>query len=129
MGIANYERQMDSAFALFNRNLLLNPKPEDQARALLWIGKLQAQRGDNAAAQQAWAQAQAVDKTNYYSQRARDLLEGRGLFQSPSVIELKPDLVKERNDAEAWVRIRFNLPPETNLSGPGTLATDRPIQR
>ncbi len=124
-GIARYRLQeLDSAFALFNRNLLLNPKPEDQARALLWIGKLQAQRGDNAAAQQAWAQAQAVDKTNYYSQRARDLLEGRNLFQSPSVIELKPDLVKERNDAEAWVRIRFNLPPETNLSGPGTLATD-----
>jgi soluble lytic murein transglycosylase len=124
-GITRYRlADVDGALALFNRNLLLASRPEDQARALFWIGKLQAQRGDNAAAQQAWTQSQAIDKTGYYSQRARDMLEGRGLFQSSALLNLEPDLTKERNDAEAWVRIRFNLPSDTDLTGPGALAQD-----
>jgi soluble lytic murein transglycosylase len=34
------------------------------------------------------------------------------------------DLPKERRDAEAWVRVTFGMPPETDLTGPGTLAHD-----
>jgi soluble lytic murein transglycosylase len=37
---------------------------------------------------------------------------------------LNPDLEKERKDAEAWMRVTFNLPADTDLSGPGTLAQD-----
>jgi soluble lytic murein transglycosylase len=124
-GITRY-RQNDysSALAIFNRNLLLATKPEDQARAQFWIGKTQAILGDNAAAQQAWQQGQAIDKTEYYSQRSRDVLLGRGFFESPSLVNLEPDLPRERQEAEAWVRITFNLPPETDLTGPGPVAQD-----
>jgi soluble lytic murein transglycosylase len=124
-GITRY-RQNDyaGALALFNRNLLLASKPEDQARAQFWIGKIQSLLGDHAAAQQAWQQGQAIDKTEYYSQRSRDMLLGRGLFESPSLVNLEPDLVRERQEAEAWVRITFNLPPETDLTGPGSVAQD-----
>ena len=124
-GITRY-RQNDyaGALAIFNRDLLLATAPEDQARAQFWIGKTQTQLGDHAAAQQAWQQGQAIDKTEYYSQRSRDVLLGRGLFETPSLVNLQPDLKKERQEAEAWVRIRFNLPSETDLTGPGSVAQD-----
>lgn len=124
-GISRY-RLADYAGALtaFQRDLLLSTKPEDRARAYLWIGKTQTQLGDNAAAQAAWQQGQAVDPTGYYSIRARDLLVGRAPFEMPPTMNLSPDLAKERKDAEAWVRVTFNLPPETDLTGPGALAQD-----
>jgi len=34
------------------------------------------------------------------------------------------DLAQERKEAEAWVRVTFGLPPETDLTGPGPLAQD-----
>lgn len=124
-GITHYRlNDLTGALTIFQRNLILAPKTEDRARAYFWIGKTQQQLGDNAAAQQAWQQGQALDTTEYYSLRARDLLMGRALFETPSLVDLNPDLAKERKDAEAWVRITFNLPAETDLSGPGTLATD-----
>jgi soluble lytic murein transglycosylase len=46
------------------------------------------------------------------------------LFETPSLVNLQPDLKKERQEAEAWVRIRFNLPSETDLTGPGSVAQD-----
>ena len=124
-GITRY-RQNDyaGALAIFNRDLLLATAPEDQARAQFWIGKTQTQLGDHAAAQEAWQKGQAIDKTEYYSQRSRDVLLGRGLFETPSLVNLQPDLKKERQEAEAWVRIRFNLPAETDLTGPGPVAQD-----
>jgi len=124
-GIARYRLgDHRGALATFNRNLALAQQPEDQARAYFWIGRTQAQLGDNGAAQQAWQQGQAIDNTEYYSLRARDMLLGRGLFESPALVNLNPDLAKERQDAEAWMRITFNLPAETDLSGPGALAQD-----
>lgn len=124
-GITHYRlNDLTGALTIFQRNLILAPKTEDRARAYFWIGKTQQQLGDNAAAQQAWQQGQALDTTEYYSLRARDLLMGRALFETPSLVNLNPDLAKERRDAEAWVRITFNLPAETDLSGPDSLATD-----
>ena len=124
-GITHYRlNDFKGALTIFQRNLLLAAKTEDQARADLWIGKTQQKLGDATSAQQAWQQGQALDTTEYYSQRARDILIGRGLFETPSIVNLNPDLAKERKDAEAWVRITFKLPAETDLSGPGTLASD-----
>jgi len=124
-GISYYRlNDLTGALTIFQRNLLLSNKIEDQARAYFWIGKTQQELGDTTAAQQAWQQGQALDTTEYYSLRARDVLVGRGLFETPSLVNLNPDLTKERKDAEAWVRITFNLPAETDLSGPVTLATD-----
>jgi len=124
-GIAHYRlNDLAGALTIFQRNLLLAIKPDDRARAYFWIGKTQQRLGDTASAQQAWQQGQALDTTEYYSLRARDLLMGRALFETPALVNLNPDLEKERKDAEAWVRITFNLPAETDLSGPDTLATD-----
>lgn len=124
-GITRYRlNDYKGALTIFQRNLLLAAKTEDQARADFWIGKTQQKLGDTAAMQQAWQQGQALDTTEYYSQRARDSLIGRGLFETPSLVDLNPDLAKERKDAEAWVRITFKLPEDTDLSGPGALAQD-----
>jgi soluble lytic murein transglycosylase len=112
------------ALTTFQRGLLLSHQPEDKARAYLWIGKTQQQLGDAAAAQTSWQQGQAVDPGGYYSLRARDTLMGRLPFETPPSVDLDPDLAQERKDAEAWLRVRFGLPPETDLSGPGALAHD-----
>jgi soluble lytic murein transglycosylase len=112
------------ALTTFQRDLLLSTQPEDKARAYLWIGKTQQQLGDGAAAQASWQQGQAADPAGYYSLRARDILMGRAPFESPPSTNLDPDLAEERKDAEAWLRVTFGLPPETNLSGPGELAQD-----
>ncbi|MGB8981643.1 MAG: tetratricopeptide repeat protein [Anaerolineales bacterium] len=124
-GIMRY-RLSDYANALttFQRSLLLAIQPEDRARAYLWIGKTQNQTGDRAAAESSWQQGQAIDPTEYYSLRARDLLLGRTPFASPPTSNLNPDLAAERKTAEAWVRVTFGLPPETDLTGPGALAQD-----
>jgi soluble lytic murein transglycosylase len=124
-GIARY-RLNDYAGALstFQRDLLLSSAPEDRARALLWIGKTQQQQGDSTSAQASWQQGQAADPASYYSLRAIDLLLGRAPFESPSSTNLNPDLAMERKEAEAWVRVKFGLPPETDLTGPGPLAQD-----
>jgi soluble lytic murein transglycosylase len=112
------------ALVIFQRGLLLATLPEDRARALLWIGKTQMQLGDNASAQEAWQQAQAVDFAGYYSIRARELILGETPFGSPVVVNFNPDMAEERKNADAWMRITFTLPAETDLAGPGALAGD-----
>lgn len=124
-GIARFRLgDHEGALTTFQRSLLLSSDPADKARAHLWIGKTQQQLGDGNAAQSAWQQGQAADPAGYYSLRARDILLGRTPFESPPSTNLEPDLAEERKDAEAWLRVTFGLPPETNLTGPGELAQD-----
>jgi soluble lytic murein transglycosylase len=129
-GIARY-RLGDFAGALtdFQRTLILSTDPSYQAQADLWIGKTQQKLGDTTAAQAAWQLGQSLDPTGYYSERARDLLLGRAPFDPPSVYNVTVDLAKERSDAEAWVRVKFNLPPDTDLTGPGPLLQDQRLWR
>jgi soluble lytic murein transglycosylase len=112
------------ALTTFQRDLLLSTQPQDKARAYLWIGKAQQQLGDTSAAQTSWQQGQAADPAGYYSMRSRDILIGRAPFETPPSTNLNPDLIQERKDAEAWLRVTFGLPPETDLNGPGALAQD-----
>ncbi len=129
-GIAQYRRgDYHLALPLFQRSLLLSTEKGDQARAYLWIGKTQGQLGDEAAKQTAWQQAQAIDPTGYYSERARDLLIGRAPFEPPSTYNIELDLEAERANAAAWVRVTFDLPPGTDLEGLGPLAGDQRIVR
>lgn len=124
-GISRYRlNDYQGALTTFQRDLLLSINPEDRARAYLWIGKTQTALGDNLGAQESWQQGQAIDATNYYSIRARDMLLGNAPFQSATAVNLDIDLSKERKDAEAWARITFNLPTDTDLSNPGALAQD-----
>jgi soluble lytic murein transglycosylase len=108
----------------FQRSLLIALDNDSRARAYLWIGKTHERLGDSAKAREAWTQAQGVDLTTYYSVRARDLLMGRPPFAPVTLVNLDVDLEKERLEAAGWVRLTFNLPPETDLNGPGALASD-----
>jgi soluble lytic murein transglycosylase len=124
-GITRYRLgDFSGALVIFQRGLLLATLPEDRARALLWIGKTHLQLGDNASAQEAWQQAQAIDSSEYYSIRARELILGETPFGSPVIVNFTPDMEQERKNADAWMRITFNLPAETDLAGPGALAGD-----
>lgn len=129
-GIAHYRLgAYDTALPVFQRDLLLSTKKEDQARAYVWIGKTQEKLGDQAAKNAAWQQAQSIDPTGYYSERARELLIGRMPFEAPAVYNIEIDLEAERRDAAAWVRLKFDLPAETDLTGLGPLAGDPRLVR
>jgi len=93
------------------------------------MGKTYQASGDLENARQAWQSAQAVDSTEYYSVRARDLLEERTPFAAPPTLNLNYDLAAERKESEAWVRVKFNLPAETDLAGLGQLANDPRLRR
>jgi soluble lytic murein transglycosylase len=112
------------ALATFQRDLLLSSRPEDRSRAYFWIGKTQAQLGDSALAHDSWQQGQVIDPTYYYSLRSRDMLLGEVPFTPPAFTNLNPDLAQERRDAEAWMRLTFDLPADTDFSNTGTLAQD-----
>jgi soluble lytic murein transglycosylase len=124
-GITRYRlTDYSGALALFQRGLIFSSQGEDSARAYLWVGKTQEKLGDKTSAEQSWQQAQLADPTGYYSIRARDILLGTLPFESSPSIDLEPDMAQERKDAEAWIRLTFKLPQETDFSGPGVLAQD-----
>ena len=129
-GIVQYRRgDYHVALPIFQRSLLLSTEKADQARAYLWIGKVQAQLGDESAKQTAWQQAQAIDPSGYYSERAKELLIGRAPFNIPSTYNIDVDLEAERANAAAWLRVSFSLPADTDLNGLGPLAGDLRIVR
>ncbi len=124
-GVMQY-RQADygAALPLFERSLVAATTPEDQARAYLWIGKAQQELKRATEAQNAWQLGQNADPGGYYSERANDLLQGRQPFAPPTKTNLQMDLPVERQAADSWMRLTFKLPADTDLSGPGTLASD-----
>jgi soluble lytic murein transglycosylase len=124
-GISFYRLgDFNRAITDFQRSLLLSVDNDARGRAYLWIGKTQEKIGDSTKAREAWTQAQSLDQTTYYSVRARDLLLERTPFEAVPIVNLDVDLEKERSEAAAWVRLTFSLPPATDLSGPGALASD-----
>jgi soluble lytic murein transglycosylase len=129
-GIMQY-RQSDynAALPLFQRSLAQSTAIEDQARAYLWIGKTQQKLNKTAETQTTWQQAQNLDPGGYYSERARDLLLGQEPFTTPPTSNLKIDLLSERKVADTWMRLTFNLPANTDLTGLGTLASDPRVIR
>lgn len=130
MGVIYYRQgNFTSALDSFNRSLGLSPSPTAQARANLWIGKSQQKLGDNEAALNAWRTGQNLDSGGYYSERARDLLTDQAPFAPASSTNYTPDLAAERRDADAWIRLTFNLPPETDLNGLGALGSDERVIR
>ena len=117
------------ALTLFQRNLILTIDAEGQARAYLWIGKSQQQLGETEAMQGAWQQAQSADPTGYYSERARELLEGGDPFVPPNIYTPETDSASELAEAESWLRITFDLPADTDLKHLGPLQNDLRLQR
>ncbi|MDD2922380.1 MAG: transglycosylase SLT domain-containing protein, partial [Anaerolineales bacterium] len=130
MGVIYYRNgDAASALASFNRSLAASILKEDKARAYLWIGKTQQKLGDNESALNAWRDAQTRDPGGYYSERARDLILERAPFTPPISANLVMDLASEKQSADAWMRLTFNLPAETDLNGLGALANDPRILR
>ena len=129
-GTAHYrDESYTEALTIFQKSLILTSTPEDQARAYLWVGKTEEKLSNKEAAQTAWQQAQALDQQGYYGLRAADLLTGVEPFAQPNVYNADTDLATERAEAEAWLRVTFGLPPETDLGNPDALLNDLRLQR
>lgn len=129
-GITQYRLgNFSQAEVLFQRTLVLSSAPNDQSAAYLWIGKSLAAQGNADKANQTWQQAASLDPTGYYSERARELLEGTPEFRPPQYYDLAYDLNLERAAAEQWMRATFNLGPEVDLGSLGELAEDDRLKR
>jgi soluble lytic murein transglycosylase len=125
-GIARFRLgKYNNALIDFQRASILSTNLEDQTRARFWIGKVQQSMGDNPSAQATWQLTASLDATDYYSLRAKDLLFNRHSFEPAPYQDLVVDLSAERLEAEAWIRVTFNLPTNTDLSTPGTLLSDQ----
>lgn len=114
----------DRALSGFQRVVVLSTNPSEHASAYLWIGKVHKAKGDDAAARSAWEKGAQQDPTGYYSIRCNELLLGRAPFTIDRPVDLGYDLNQERAIAEEWLRAKFSIPPEVDLSGPGELVAD-----
>ena len=129
-GVAYYRLgDYSQAQTVFQRALVLGIDPGDQAAANLWIGKCQQALGDPSAARDTWLQAASLDPTGYYSERAKELIDGLPPFSISTPLDLTMDLEGERPSAEAWLRATFAIPADANLESPGELANDPRLQR
>jgi soluble lytic murein transglycosylase len=129
-GITDYRRgDYPTALDDFNRALANAVEVEDQAAAMLWIGKTQQALGDAEATHKTWQDAAVLDPTGYYSERAQELLEAKAPFNMPENYSVSRDINAERAEAETWMRATFGLPPETDLSTTGNLPNDDRFQR
>jgi soluble lytic murein transglycosylase len=129
-GIAHYRRgDFERAQDNFQRAQILAVEDIERTRAQFWVGKAMKVQGDTQGAVIAWQSAQAIMPNGYYSLRARDMLLNREPFASLTAYNFEYNLSSERQEAISWMRVRFDLPPETDLSGPGELSNDPRFQR
>jgi soluble lytic murein transglycosylase len=101
----------------------------DRAAGSFWVGKCQDALGDKEAAHTTWETTANIDPTGYYSERARDILRDRQPFTPPEGFDLAVDWPTERARAEDWLRQRFSLPADLDLSGPGELTSNTGLIR
>ena len=112
------------ALVSFQRASILSTILEDQTRTHFWIGKTQQALGNITSAQATWQQTAALDLTDYYSLRAQDMLFNRPAFDPSPAVLLTENLNVERPEAEAWLRVTFNLPTDTDFNSIGALYID-----
>ncbi|MBV6392864.1 MAG: Outer membrane protein assembly factor BamD [Anaerolineales bacterium] len=130
MGIVEYRRgNFQVALDDFKRSLAMSAPAGDKSRALLWIGKADQKLGDANSANDAFREGQNLDPGGYYSERARDILAGLPPFAPNPSVNYQVDLARERADADAWMRLTFNLAADADLNGLGPLASDARIIR
>ena len=129
-GICYYRLgQYVQAQVVFQRNSLLASAVEDKARAELWVGKSLQKQNKKDEANTAFQQAAATDPTGYYSIRAKQILNGQSPFPTGDTIDLGVALDKERSDADAWMRDKFKIATDIDLTGAGDLASNILYQR
>jgi soluble lytic murein transglycosylase len=122
-------QQYDKALVVFMKNSLLVSAAADKARAELWIGKTDEKLGKPDEARTAYQQAATADPTGYYSIRANELLNGQSPFPVGSAIDLGINWENEKLSAILWMRSKFNLSSDVNLSSPAELAENVLFQR
>lgn len=129
-GITRYRlADYAAAYNFFQDALVQSTELGDRAAAFFWSGKSRQALKDADGAKADFQQAAALDPTGYYSERAADLLEGIEPFTPPQEYNLSIDLQSEWEEAEGWVITVFDLPEDTDLSGPGSLESDLRFQR
>jgi len=115
-GVVHYRLgQAAAAREAFEMALNAGSGPGDQSKAWLWIGKTYGLEGNIEQQRIAWEDAARIDPTGYYSERARDLLEGRSAFTSETLFDFNIDRESARQEAEAWLRSTFNITSEVPL--------------
>lgn len=124
-GITEYRLgNYTNALGAFQKLAMEAAALDDRAAALLWIGKTKQVLGDSSGANSSWQQAAGIDPTGYYSERALDLLHNLEPFEAPVSYDLAINYENERAQAEDWLRITFNLAPDTVLNYPSLLVND-----
>jgi soluble lytic murein transglycosylase len=80
-------------------------------RGLLWQGKMLSKVGKAGEARKVWETAAARDPNDFFSQRARDLLDNRAPYQPLAKFDLNLGSTDaDRVAAENWLRAAFNQP-------------------
>lgn len=121
---------LEKAKATYQSVVVLASDDETLSGAHLWLGKIHEKNGDDQAAREAWRQAAELDPTGYYSERARELLNGESPLQvSSEQYTLDVNLEKEKEIAEAWLRSVFAIPTETDLSSISSLIENIHVRR
>jgi len=129
-GITQYRMgQFDKAIAIFQHHLKVTTDASDQAADYFWIAKSKSAKGDTAGAAADWNTATLTDPGGYYSIRAAEVLKNEAPLQAASTFDLGFDLTYDRTEAEAWLRTKFSIPPNVNLSGLGDLAGNIHLER
>ena len=122
-GICRYRiENYDAALATFNRLLLLSTKPEDLARVHFWTAKVYSKKGETEAAERYYKLASEDYPSNYYSERASDILSGRDNLEFSADFSFELNLQQERQVADQWMRITFNLDEQIDLENPEELS-------
>jgi len=119
----------EDAKATLVRYIPLVTTLNEKSSAQFWIGKTEEAMGNLQAAREAWEITASMDPTGYYSERARDLLHDKPLFEPPLGYDFTFDEEVEHTKADEWIIKTFKLPMETNLEGLGPLSEDAGINR
>jgi soluble lytic murein transglycosylase len=114
-------KSYDSALATLNRLLLLSTEPEELARAHFWIAKVYAEKGEKDAADRYFHLAAEDDPSDFYSERASDILSNKAPFEFSQLSHLEVNLRQERQIADQWMRLTFNLSSDIVLDQPDEL--------
>ena len=88
---------------------------EQQAQALLQVGRLALGRGDSAMATSAFQQAATAAPDSYFAARARDIVGNVAPFARPAATQFFYDDATLIAQAEAWLRATFQITQEGPL--------------
>ncbi len=129
-GLCRYRvKAYDSALATFNRLLLVSGKPQDNARAHFWIAKVYEMKGEAQSAKQNFELAANDSPTDYYTERAKELLAGQEPLEFSDNFSLENNLDQSKLIADQWMRMTFSIASDESLDQPDILTLDSDYQR